>query len=156
MSSSGYKFEGWVGHNKASVDGELKWEEFNPKPFKDNDVDIKIECCGVCGSDLHTLRSGWAPTPYPVVVGHEIVGKAVRVGDAVKDIKVGDRVGVGAQSSSCKKPDCEACGQSMEQCCPHRGSRYLCGQVSRWQQILRRYVTYRWQFSHPEHARETR
>ena len=121
MSSSDYKFEGWVGHDKSSVNGELKWEEFNPKPFKDNDVDIKIECCGVCGSDLHTLRSGWAPTPYPVVVGHEIVGKAVRVGDAVKDIKVGDRVGVGAQSSSCKKPDCEACGQSMEQCCPTEG-----------------------------------
>lgn len=50
-------------------------------------------------------------TPYPVVVGHEIIGKAVRVGKDVKHVKVGDRVGVGAQSGSCQnqKGDCEAC-----------------------------------------------
>jgi alcohol dehydrogenase (NADP+) len=66
----------------------------------------------ICASDLHTLRSGWGPTDYPVVVGHEIVGKAVRVGkDVPTGIKVGDRVGVGAQSGAChnQKGDCEAC-----------------------------------------------
>jgi alcohol dehydrogenase (NADP+) len=47
------------------------------------------------------LSSGWGPTPYPCCVGHEIVGKAVRVGKEVKNIKVGDRVGVGAQAQSC-------------------------------------------------------
>lgn len=68
---------------------------------QEDDVDIKISHCGVCGSDTHTLSSGWFPTPYPCCVGHEIVGKAVRVGKNVKNIKVGDRVGVGAQADSC-------------------------------------------------------
>lgn len=57
---------------------------------------------------------------YPVCVGHEIVGKATRVGKNVaRDIKVGDVVGVGAQSSSCLKPDCEACADKSENHCPH-------------------------------------
>lgn len=67
------------------------------------------------GSDIHTLRSGWGETPYPCVVGHEIVGTAVRVGKKVSHVKVGDRVGVGAQSSSCLKPDCEECSVNNEQ-----------------------------------------
>lgn len=59
------------------------------------------------------LSSGWGPTPYPCCVGHEIVGKAVRVGKEVKHIKVGDRVGVGAQAQSCLEcTDCKAGNQS--------------------------------------------
>lgn len=61
---SDYKFEGWLGHDEKSADGNMKWGEFEPKKWDEDDVDIKIECCGICGSDLHTLRSGWAPTPY--------------------------------------------------------------------------------------------
>ena len=78
------------------------------RQWSEEDVDIEISHCGICGSDLHTLRSGWKPTNYPCCVGHEIVGRAVKVGNKVeRGIKVGDRVGVGAQSSSCLKPDCE-------------------------------------------------
>lgn len=67
---------------------------------------------------MHVLRSGWGPTDYPVVVGHEIVGKAVRVGKDVKTgIKVGDRVGVGAQSGSCLRGDCDQCQHDDEQYC---------------------------------------
>lgn len=67
---------------------------------------------------MHVLRSGWFPTDYPVVVGHEIVGKAIRVGKDVKTgIKVGDRVGVGAQSGSCLKGDCDQCQHDDEQYC---------------------------------------
>ena len=70
----------------------MVWRDFEPKPFEDSDVDIKITHCGICGSDLHTLRSGWGQSLYPVCVGHEIVGTAVRVGAKVEDgIKVGDR-----------------------------------------------------------------
>lgn len=100
-----------MGLDKDAVNGNMVWQEYEPKPFEDTDVDIKITHCGICGSDIHTLRSGWVPTSYPVCVGHEIVGHAVRVGDKVKDIKVGDRVGVGAQSGAClnQKGDCEAC-----------------------------------------------
>lgn len=84
----------------------------------------------MCGSDIHTLRSGWGETDYPCCVGHEIVGKAVRVGSKAEGgIKVGDRVGVGAQSSSCLKPDCAECADNNEQHCqnamvPTFNSRY--------------------------------
>ncbi|KAF2723554.1 GroES-like protein [Polychaeton citri CBS 116435] len=123
--STDYKFEGWMGLDADSARGKMVWQEFpNPKPFdEDNDVDIMITHSGVCGSDIHTLRSGWGPltvsqTPYPVCVGHEIVGKAVRVGKkAERGIKVGDRVGVGAQNSSCMKSDCYECTSGLENHC---------------------------------------
>ncbi|RMZ87709.1 hypothetical protein DV736_g5064, partial [Chaetothyriales sp. CBS 134916] len=94
------------------ISDQKKWTEFKkqevcetkkikPKKFGDNDIDIKIECCGVCGSDLHTINGGWGEAPLPICVGHEIVGHAVRVGPKVKTVKVGDRVGVGAQIWSC-------------------------------------------------------
>ncbi|KAK5261151.1 hypothetical protein LTR40_002751 [Exophiala xenobiotica] len=118
--STDYKFQGWLGLDPEAVKGKMVWKEYEPKPWEETDVDIKITHCGVCGSDIHTLRSGWGASDYPVCVGHEIVGHAVRVGSKVKDIKVGDRVGVGAQSGSClnQKGDCEACADGMEQHCP--------------------------------------
>jgi alcohol dehydrogenase (NADP+) len=116
--ASSYTFQGWMGLDKESAQGKMVWKTFTPKPFEDTDVDIKITHCGICGSDLHTLRSGWAPASYPVCVGHEIVGTAVRVGSKVENgIKVGDRVGVGAQSGSCLRPDCEECSSDMECYC---------------------------------------
>ncbi|EME46885.1 hypothetical protein DOTSEDRAFT_149362, partial [Dothistroma septosporum NZE10] len=112
-------FVGWMGLDKTAAQGTMVWQQFpDPKPFEETDIDIEISHCGICGSDIHTLRSGWGPTPYPVCVGHEIVGKAVRVGsEAEKGIKVGDRVGVGAQNSSCLKGDCEECSEGLEQHC---------------------------------------
>ena len=59
MAQTDYKFEGWMGLDQDSADGKMVWQEFEPKPWEENDVDIKVECCGICGSDLHTLRSGW-------------------------------------------------------------------------------------------------
>jgi alcohol dehydrogenase (NADP+) len=90
--ASDYKFQGWLGLDKSSAEGNMVWQEFEPKTFQENDVDIKVSHCGICGSDIHTLRSGWAPTVYPVCVGHEIVGEVVRVGSKVENgIKLGDR-----------------------------------------------------------------
>ncbi|KKY18056.1 putative zinc-binding alcohol [Phaeomoniella chlamydospora] len=117
MSSADYNFEGWMGLGKDSAEGKMVWQGYDPKPWEESDVDIKISHCGICGSDLHTLRSGWGPSDYPVVVGHEIVGEAVRVGTDVQGIKVGDRVGVGAQSGSCLRPDCDECSNGVEQHC---------------------------------------
>ena len=57
--STSYKFAGWMGHDKESVKGKMVWEEYEPKTWTEDDVDIKISHCGICGSDLHTLRSGW-------------------------------------------------------------------------------------------------
>ncbi|KAL4963502.1 NAD(P)-dependent alcohol dehydrogenase [Aspergillus stella-maris] len=119
MSGTDYKFEGWLGLDSSSVDGNMQWKEFEPKAWEETDVDIKISHCGICGSDLHTLRSGWGPTNYPCCVGHEIVGTAVRVGKDVKHIKIGDRVGVGAQSESClsRKGPCAECEANNEPYC---------------------------------------
>lgn len=110
-----YKFCGWVAKDKNSVKGNLVWEEYQPKPWTEDDVDIQITHCGICASDLHTLRSGWGETDYPQVVGHEIVGKVVKVGKNVKHIKLGDRVGVGAQAGSCL--NCEYCKRGDEPYC---------------------------------------
>ncbi|KAK3312030.1 chaperonin 10-like protein [Apodospora peruviana] len=122
MAATDYKFEGWLGLDASAADGKMVWGEFEPKPWEETDVDIKITHCGICGSDLHTLRSGWGPTNYPCCVGHEIVGTVVRVGSDVKNgLKVGDRVGVGAQSESClgrKGDECKACASGMENYCP--------------------------------------
>ncbi|KAI5798465.1 chaperonin 10-like protein [Pyronema domesticum] len=86
---------------------DLRLHKFTPKPFDAYDIDIKVDYCGICGSDLHVLRSGWSPTIYPVVPGHEVTGKVVRVGPRVTSIKAGDYVGVGAQAWSCG--GCDAC-----------------------------------------------
>jgi alcohol dehydrogenase (NADP+) len=112
-------FEGWIGHDSKAAQGNLKWGSFKPKPFADTDIDIKVSCCGICGTDIHTLRSGWGPTHYPVCVGHEIVGMVVRIGSSpsAQRFQLGDRVGVGAQASSCLKDDCEECNGGMEQHC---------------------------------------
>ncbi|KAK0709798.1 hypothetical protein B0T26DRAFT_679166 [Lasiosphaeria miniovina] len=66
------------------------FDGFCPKPFESHDVDVQIECCGVCGFDIHTVTGGWGEFKGPLCVGHEIIGKAVRVGKDVKNIKEGD------------------------------------------------------------------
>ena len=136
MAPKQEQFEGWCGLGPESAKGKMVWQGYEPKPFEESDVDIEISHCGVCGSDLHVLSSGWGPTPYPVVVGHEIVGKATRVGKDVKSgIKVGDRVGVGAQSGSCLRGDCEQCQNDLEEHCQNEmvntyGSKWPSGQTS--------------------------
>ncbi|CAG62935.1 uncharacterized protein GVI51_M14025 [Nakaseomyces glabratus] len=90
--------------------------EFPAKPFYDNDVDIKIEACGVCGSDIHCAAGNWGQKQTPLVVGHEIIGKVVKVGPKCKTgLKIGDRVGVGAQVFSCL--ECERCKNDNEPYC---------------------------------------
>ncbi|KAK6335681.1 hypothetical protein TWF696_002447 [Orbilia brochopaga] len=109
------RFTGWVGKDASAADGNLVYEEFQPKKWEETDVDIEITHCGMCGSDLHTLSGGWHKPEYPYVVGHEIVGRAVRVGSKVSHVKVGDRVGVGAQSDSCG--ECDLCKSGNESYC---------------------------------------
>lgn len=53
------KFEGWLGLSPEAVEGKMEWQPFAPKPWEETDVDIKISHCGICGSDIHTLHSGW-------------------------------------------------------------------------------------------------
>lgn len=114
-------FEGFT------VDSPTTWNRFKkselkPKPFGDSDIDVEIECCGVCGSDVHTITGGWGEFKGPLCVGHEIVGKAIKVGKEVKTIKEGDRVGVGAQIWACLK--CANCKAKNENYCPHQVDTY--------------------------------
>ena len=134
ISQDTSKFQGWVAYDKHAADGHMKWGSFAPKPFENSDVDIEITHCGVCSTDIHTLRSDWGPANYPLVVGHEIVGNVIRVGKNVVDIKVGDRVGVGAQCDAClcrKPPEtkhdfsgCQECKEGKENWCPLASTTY--------------------------------
>jgi len=117
MTSSPLEFHGWIGRDKTAAQGTMTWSAFPPKPFHEIDVDVKISCCGICGSDVHTLRSGWGATHYPICVGHEIIGHVVRVGARVTTLRLGDRVGVGAQAFSCLQKDCDECSAGLEQHC---------------------------------------
>jgi uncharacterized zinc-type alcohol dehydrogenase-like protein len=80
-----------------------------------NDVQIDILFCGVCHSDLHTVRSEWPGTVYPCVPGHEIVGRVKAVGSAVKSFKPGDLAAVGCMVNSCGT--CPDCKEGLEQFC---------------------------------------
>lgn len=91
---------------------QLNIKRRNPTP---QDVEIEILYCGVCHSDLHTVRNEWHGTKYPCVPGHEIVGKVVRVGAEVKKFKVGDTAAVGCMVDSCQ--DCDYCNEGLEQFC---------------------------------------
>ena len=83
-----------------------------PKP---HDVEIEIKYCGVCHSDLHTARNEWGMTMYPIVPGHEIVGKVTAVGSHVKKYKVGDTAAIGCLVDSCR--ECDNCKDGLEQYC---------------------------------------
>lgn len=86
-----------------------------------HDVEIKILYCGVCHSDIHTVRNEWGRTMYPVVPGHEIVGKVTRIGDQVSRFNVGDTVGVGCFVDSCGH--CRNCEENLEQYCENGQSQ---------------------------------
>lgn len=80
-----------------------------------DDVVIEIDYCGICHTDIHFVHNDWGNTIYPVVPGHEIIGRVTTVGDAVKDFKPGDRVGVGCLVDSCRS--CDSCADGLEQYC---------------------------------------
>jgi len=111
------------------VESHEHWSDFKklpikPKKFEDRDVDIKIDACGVCGSDVHTITGGWGDISdnLPLTVGHEVVGKVVKTGSKVTTLKVGDRVGVGAQIWACL--ECKNCKNDNENYCPKQIDTY--------------------------------
>lgn len=95
--------------------GELKPFEYDPGPVGAEDVEIDVEYCGICHSDLSMLDNEWGMTQYPFVPGHEVVGTISAVGDAVKKLNVGQRVGLGWYSSSCMM--CEWCMSGNHNLC---------------------------------------
>ncbi|HEY3270872.1 MAG TPA: NAD(P)-dependent alcohol dehydrogenase [Geothrix sp.] len=80
-----------------------------------HDVQIEIAYCGICHSDIHQVRDEWGGSRYPMVPGHEIVGRITAVGAHVKAFKVGDLAGVGCMVDSCRT--CSSCQRKLEQFC---------------------------------------
>ena len=103
---------GYATHSPTDALAPYRFERREPRP---NDVVIEILYCGVCHSDLHTARNDWHNTTYPVVPGHEIIGRVLSVGPEVTRFKPGDAVGVGCMVDSCRH--CAACEQGLEQYC---------------------------------------
>ena len=107
-----------LGYAAQSAKDALAPYRFSRRDPRPDDVVIEILYCGVCHSDLHQVRSDWGswfPTTYPIVPGHEIIGRVVSVGPEIKRFKSGDHVGVGCMVDSCQH--CEACEQGQEQYC---------------------------------------
>ncbi len=94
---------------------------FERREVGPHDVQFDILYCGVCHSDLHQIRNDWFPGIFPMVPGHEIVGRVVKVGDKVTKFKVGDLAGTGCMVDSCQT--CENCKQNLEQYCLNGNSQ---------------------------------
>ncbi|MBS0655437.1 MAG: NAD(P)-dependent alcohol dehydrogenase [Verrucomicrobia bacterium] len=89
--------------------------EYEPQPLGPWDIEVKITHCGICHSDISLIDNEWGISRYPLVPGHEIVGTVVSLGSNVQELKVGQRVGIGWQRSSCMH--CEWCIQGEENLC---------------------------------------
>lgn len=98
-----------------SEKGELQPFSISRRELRAHDVQIEILYCGVCHSDLHQVKNEWKNTIYPLVPGHEIVGRVTAIGKEVRNFKVGDIAAVGCLVGSCKK--CPSCHDDLEQYC---------------------------------------
>jgi uncharacterized zinc-type alcohol dehydrogenase-like protein len=107
-----YPVKAYAAHSPTGRLGLFNFERRSARP---DDVVIEVLYCGVCHSDLHNVRNDWGNATYPMVPGHEIVGRVIEVGPEVTRFKAGDRVGVGCLVDSCRH--CKACGKGWEQYC---------------------------------------
>jgi alcohol dehydrogenase (NADP+) len=96
--------------------------DFQRRDVGNHDIEIEILYCGVCHSDLHTVRSEWQGTSYPCVPGHEIIGRVMKVGPHVSKFQVGETAGVGCMVDSCRT--CANCQENLEQFCPDKTFTY--------------------------------
>jgi uncharacterized zinc-type alcohol dehydrogenase-like protein len=104
-----------IGYGANSAQSPLAPFSFERREPGPRDIQIEILYCGVCHSDLHTVRNEWQNTIYPCVPGHEIVGRVTAVGNQVKTFKAGDVAAVGCMVDSCRS--CASCRDGLEQYC---------------------------------------
>ncbi|MCJ2060086.1 NAD(P)-dependent alcohol dehydrogenase [Methylobacterium sp. J-048] len=107
-----FQCTGYAAQTAETPLAPFSFERRDPGP---SDIEIAIVYCGVCHSDLHTVRDEWGGTLYPCVPGHEIVGRVARVGAEVTTFKPGDLAGVGCMVASCR--ECASCREGLEQYC---------------------------------------
>ncbi|XP_037458694.1 probable cinnamyl alcohol dehydrogenase 5 [Triticum dicoccoides] len=105
-----------VGLAALDASGHLSPLAITRRSTGDDDVVIKILYCGICHSDLHSIKNDWKNAKYPMIPGHEIAGEVTEVGKNVTKFKAGDRVGVGCMVNSCQS--CESCDKGFENHCP--------------------------------------
>src|SRR5690606_23482636 len=98
-----------------SASAPLEPFDFTRRDVGARDVLIEILYCGICHSDIHQARNEWGNSIYPMVPGHEIVGRVVRVGTEATRFREGDMVGVGVFVDSCR--ECRSCREGLEQYC---------------------------------------
>jgi alcohol dehydrogenase (NADP+) len=106
---------------------------FHRRDTKPTDVQINILYCGVCHSDLHQIRDEWGGSIFPMVPGHEIIGRVSKIGNQVKKFRVGELVGVGCLVDSCR--ECENCRHGLEQFCT-RGASFTYNSVEQDKKTL--------------------
>ncbi|XP_057978957.1 probable mannitol dehydrogenase [Malania oleifera] len=104
---------GWAARDTSGV---LSPFNFSRRATGEKDVTFKVLYCGICHSDLHSLRNEWGISTYPVVPGHEIVGIVTEIGNKVRNVQVGDKVGVGCMVGACHS--CDNCNNDLENYCP--------------------------------------
>ncbi|MGR2824883.1 NAD(P)-dependent alcohol dehydrogenase [Acinetobacter sp. 1124_18A] len=120
-----------LGYAALSSETPLVPFKFERRTPREDDVVIQIEYCGVCHSDLHQAKNDWGFSAYPLVPGHEIVGRVTSIGPKVTKYKVGDLVGIGCMVDSCRT--CSACHSGLEQYC-EEGNIQTYGGVDRHDQ----------------------
>ena len=104
-----------LGYAAQSAKVPLAPYEFEQRDAREDDVVIDVMYCGVCHSDLHQARNDWGFSTYPLVPGHEVVGRVAKVGKNVTKFKVGDYAGIGCMVDSCRT--CSPCEEGLEQYC---------------------------------------
>ncbi len=104
-----------IGYAALSAGAPLAPYSFERRALRPNDVAMEILYCGICHSDLHQVRNDWGNSVYPLVPGHEIIGRVTAVGSNVRRYKVGDAVAVGCMVDSCQ--ECDQCHHGEEQFC---------------------------------------
>jgi len=114
--------EEFVAYAAYEAKGKIKNFKYTPIELKSDEVQLRVESCGVCHSDLHQIHNDWGGAKFPLVVGHEIVGIVEKIGSEVKDLNVGMRVGVGPQTGCCNS--CHDCDRGEEQLCSKKIKSY--------------------------------
>lgn len=111
------RVQGWAARQ---VKGALEPWEYELELASPHQVLVEVEACGICHSDIHMIDNDWQLSRYPLVPGHEVVGRVVAKGEAVEGLQLGQRVGVGWQAAACMTcPDCLAGNENL--CDGHQG-----------------------------------
>ena len=118
-----------------SPKSQLEPFEYDPQPLGALEVEVRVQYCGVCHSDLGMIDNDWGMSQYPLVPGHEVIGEVTSLGEQVKDLKVGQRVGVGWQSGSCQT--CRYCRRGKEHLCVVDQQETIVGRHGGWADSVR-------------------